>query len=177
MLWDKSRSLDKSRSSQRTETEDIVKTINKSGSIWSAIFYDKITNIEQPKEIDIRKDSQSISGMYGPGASVTTKFPDKQRITCRDKKKLWKNLSKEKKLFKIQTTRVKGKNRIVYLMKKKTIKKHLHYLKIRKTTLVKLTRRHVNTLILQVKLIVVWGTWAKNIKTKKTNNTVKLILK
>ena len=46
---DKSRSLYKSGASQRTETEDIVKTINKSRSISSASYFDKIFNIEQPK--------------------------------------------------------------------------------------------------------------------------------
>ena len=46
---DKSRSLGKSRASKRTETEDTVKTINKSRSISSASLSDKSTNIEQPK--------------------------------------------------------------------------------------------------------------------------------
>ena len=57
--------MDKSRASQRTETEDTVKTINISRSISSAIFPDKSTNIEQPKEIDIIEDNQSISSMSG----------------------------------------------------------------------------------------------------------------
>ena len=46
---DKSRSLDKSKSTQRTETEDTVKTLNKSESISLAIFSDKSIKIENPK--------------------------------------------------------------------------------------------------------------------------------
>ena len=69
---DKSSSLNKSRASQRTETKDTVKTINKSRYISLASIYDKITNMEQPKEIDVIKYSPDISGMSGPGASVTT---------------------------------------------------------------------------------------------------------
>ena len=38
----KGRSLDKSRSTQRTETEDTLKTLNKSRSISSAIFLVKV---------------------------------------------------------------------------------------------------------------------------------------
>ena len=79
-LSDKSRWLDKSSSSQRTETEDTMKTVNKSRSISSAHFFDKSTNKEQPKEIYVRKDNPSISGMYGHWASVTSGSPDKQRI-------------------------------------------------------------------------------------------------
>ena len=44
----KSRPLDKSRASQRTETEDTVKTL-KTRSISSASLSDKSTKIEQPK--------------------------------------------------------------------------------------------------------------------------------
>ena len=46
---DKGISLDKSRSTQRTETEDTVESVNKSRSISSAILSDKITNIEKSK--------------------------------------------------------------------------------------------------------------------------------
>ena len=73
---DKSRSLDKSRASKRTETEDTIKTINKSRSISPASFSDKSTNTEQPKEIYVRKYSPIISDIDGPGASLTTKFLD-----------------------------------------------------------------------------------------------------
>ena len=58
---DKSSSLYKSRSTQGTETEDIVKTLAKSRSISSASFFDKITKIENPKEIKYRKDYRSDS--------------------------------------------------------------------------------------------------------------------
>ena len=49
MSLDKSSSLNKSRASQRTETEDTVKTIKKSRSISTFSLSDKSTNIEQPK--------------------------------------------------------------------------------------------------------------------------------
>ena len=52
---DKSKSLDESRSTQITETEDTVKSLNKSMSISSASLSVKSTKIENPKEIDIRK--------------------------------------------------------------------------------------------------------------------------
>ena len=42
-------SLDKSRASKGTETEDTVKTISKSRYIPSAILSDKSTNTEEPK--------------------------------------------------------------------------------------------------------------------------------
>ena len=40
---DKGKSLDKSRSTQRTETEDILKAVNKSRSISSASVFEKTT--------------------------------------------------------------------------------------------------------------------------------------
>ena len=78
--------MDKSRASQRTETEDTVKTLNKSRSISSASLSDKSTNIEQPKYINFRSDSPSISSMSRTGASVTTVSPDKQHIPLKDKR-------------------------------------------------------------------------------------------
>ena len=94
--------------------------------------------------------------MSRPGASVTTVSQDKQRIPFKDKrKKTSKILIKGNETIQEPDTQVKGKNSIVYLMKKSIIKKRLHHLKIRKTTLVVLRRRHVNPVILQVKLIVV----------------------
>ena len=84
---DKSRSLYKSRSTKRTETEDTVKTLNKSRSISSASFSDKSTRIEKPKELDIRKDNPSLSGMSGHGASVSSESPDKQCIPRKNKRK------------------------------------------------------------------------------------------
>ena len=78
-------SLDKSRSTKITETEDTVKTLNKSRYISSASFYDKITIKQNPKEIDISKDNPSLSSIFGHGASVSSESPDKQRITCKNK--------------------------------------------------------------------------------------------
>ena len=46
---DKCKSLDKSRSTQRTETEDTVKTLNKSRYISSASLSEKSTKIEKLK--------------------------------------------------------------------------------------------------------------------------------
>ena len=83
---EKSKSLDKSRSTQGTETEDTVKALNKSRYISSASLSDKITKIENPKEIDIRKDNPSLSGMSGHGASVSSVTPDKQRTTRKNKR-------------------------------------------------------------------------------------------
>ena len=72
-------------STQGTETEDTVQTLNKSRSISSAIVSDKSINIEQPKEIDFRSDSTSLSGMSGPGESVTSEFLYKKRILRKNK--------------------------------------------------------------------------------------------
>ena len=72
--------MDKSRSAIKNDTEDTVKTLNKSRSISSVSFSDKSTNIEQPKRIDVRSDIPGLSGISGPGASVTGEFPDKQLI-------------------------------------------------------------------------------------------------
>ena len=84
---DKSRSLDKSRSTQCTETEDTVKTLNKSRSISSASFSNKSTKIENLIEIDISKDNSSISLLYGHGASVSSESPDKKSIPSKNKRK------------------------------------------------------------------------------------------
>ena len=86
MSLDKSRSLDKSSASQRTEAEDTVKKLNKSRSISSASLSDKSSNIEQPKEINVRRDIPSLSSMSRPGAIVTTVFPDKQCFPCKIKR-------------------------------------------------------------------------------------------
>ena len=69
--------MDKSRASQRTETEDTVKKKNQPRTISSASLSDKSPNIEQPKEVNVRSDSPSLSSMSRPGASVTTVLPDR----------------------------------------------------------------------------------------------------
>ena len=84
MSLDKSRSLEKSRVSQITETEYKLKTLNKSRSISSFSLSDKSINIEQPKEINVRSDSPSISSMSRPEAIITTALPDKERIPSQD---------------------------------------------------------------------------------------------
>ena len=50
MALNKSISLDKSRSSSRTEIEDTLKPLNKTRSISSASLDDKDTKNQQPKE-------------------------------------------------------------------------------------------------------------------------------
>ena len=72
--------MGKSRSTQRTETEELVKTLKISSCILSASFSNKNTRIENTKEIDIRKYNSSLSGMSGHGRSVSSESPDKQRI-------------------------------------------------------------------------------------------------
>ena len=47
----------------------------------------KITNIEKPKEMNVRSDSPSISSMSRPGANLTIVLPDKQRFPRNIKRK------------------------------------------------------------------------------------------
>ena len=82
MAFNKSSSLDKTRSSERTETEDTVKPLNKTGSISSASLSDKSTKIEKPKEIKfinykLRSDIPSVSSMSRHVASIMIVSPDK----------------------------------------------------------------------------------------------------
>ena len=49
MVLDKSRSLDKSRDSQRTKTEDIVKKTQKPKVYFISQLSDKSTKTEKPK--------------------------------------------------------------------------------------------------------------------------------
>ena len=144
--------MDKPRAFQRTETEDKVKTMNKSRSISSASSSNKSTNIEQPKEINVRSDSPSIS-------TSETLIKVKEGIQKPD------NPCKRAK----EDSITDEKDIIIF--------KNLHNLKIKKTTLAVLMRRHVNMMIIQVKLMVVQETRAKNIKMRKMKNTVKLHLK
>ena len=74
-----------------------MKTLNKSRYISSASLSDKSTKTEQPKEINVRSDSPSVSSISRHGASVITVSPDKQRIPCKIKVK------------KISETLIKGK--------------------------------------------------------------------
>ena len=77
--------MDKSRSTQRTETKDTVKSVNKSRSISSSTLSDKSNKIEKPKEIYIRKDNPSHYGMSGHGEIISSVTPDKQRIPRKNK--------------------------------------------------------------------------------------------
>ena len=175
---EKGKSLVKSRSTQGNEIEDTVKSVIKSRSISSASSSDKSTKIEKPKEIDISKDNSSLFGMSRYGEILTSVTPDKQRIPRKNKRK------------KTPYTYIKGKEVIQEPDNpskrakddsipdvEKLVKKNLHRLKIRKTTLVILMRRLVVPMILQVTLIVVWETWSKNMKMKRINNSVKIPLR
>ena len=87
MALNESRSLDKLRASQRIETEDTVKKISKSRSISSDSLSDKSTKIENPREINVRSDSPSVSSMSRHGSSITTISPDKELILFKIKRK------------------------------------------------------------------------------------------
>ena len=105
-----------------TETEDTVKPLNKTKSISSASLYDNDTKKQQSKEIKfrnykLRSDTPSVSSMSVYGAIITTVWPDKDRIPCKDKK-AQKFSSQEMKLLKNQTNQVKNKKWILSLMKK-----------------------------------------------------------
>ena len=85
MALNKLTSLDKSRSSSRTETEDTVKSQTKTRSISSASLYDKDTKEQQPKEKMIKNknfisDNRSVSSMFVHGWSATTILPYRDRI-------------------------------------------------------------------------------------------------
>ena len=69
--------MDKSRASERAETEDTLKALKERRSISSASLSDKINKIEQPKEINVRSDSPGVSSMSRNGASITAVSPDK----------------------------------------------------------------------------------------------------
>ena len=60
---------------------------------------------------------------------------------------------------------------------KQNPKKHLHPFKIRDSTLVIPMRRIIVPMIPQMKPMVVRGTCAKNIKMKRMNNSLKILLK
>ena len=90
MTLNKSSSLDKSRSSSRTEIEDTVKPPNKTRSILLASLDDKDTKKQQPKEIKfrndkLRSDNPIVSSMSVHGASITTVSPDKEHIPSKKK--------------------------------------------------------------------------------------------
>ena len=92
MALNKLNSLDKSRSTSRTETEDTVKRQNKTRSISSASLYDKDTKEQQPKVIMITNnklisDNRSVSSMSVHGGIKMTILPDGYRIPGKNKKR------------------------------------------------------------------------------------------
>ena len=109
--------MDKSGSNQGTETEDTEKSLNKLRSISSASFLNKSTKKQIPKEIYIKKTNQvflvclDMEQVYRVNHQINNVFLEgiKERI-------LQTLRSKENKVFKYQTTQVKGQKRILYLM-------------------------------------------------------------
>ena len=79
---DKVKSLDKSRSTQITDTEN---TVNKSRSIPINSLSNKSNRIENPSEIDIWKENLSVSVLSGHGESLSSVTPDQQRIPRKNK--------------------------------------------------------------------------------------------
>ena len=81
MALNKLTSLDKSRSSSRTETEDTVKPQNKKDQFYQPVQMIQIPkNNNQKKKIGndkLRSDNLSVSSMSVHGASITTVSPDK----------------------------------------------------------------------------------------------------
>ena len=85
-------SLDKSRSSSKTETEDTVTLDTKNISISSASSDDKNIKEQQPTEIRFIKnklisDNWGLSSMSIHGESITTLSPDGERIPGKKNKK------------------------------------------------------------------------------------------
>ena len=92
--------MDKSKSTQITETENAVNKENKSRYISSTSLYEKSTKIEKPPEIHISKDNLSIYVLSGHGESVSSVASYQQHIPRNNKRK--KNsdtLISGKKLF------------------------------------------------------------------------------
>ena len=110
------------------------------------------------------------------GASKTTVSPEKRRSPRKIKKnKNSEILMKGKEIIQ-EPDNPSKKEKVDSIIdeRKQNLKKHLHHLKINKTTLAVLTRRHVNMIILQVILMVVQETWTMMIKTKNMKNTLNL---
>ena len=79
--------MDKSRFTKRTDTENTVKKVNKSGSISRTSLFDKSTKIENSSEIDICNDNLSIFFLSGHRESLSSVTPDQQRTPCKNKRK------------------------------------------------------------------------------------------
>ena len=70
--------MDKSRTTQRTDTEN---TVYKSGSITRTNISNKSTRIEKPPEINIHRDNLGVSVLSGQGESLSSVSPDILCIT------------------------------------------------------------------------------------------------
>ena len=72
--------MDKSRSTQITDTENTVNIVNKSRYISWTSLSNKSNRIENSTEIDIVKDNKYISDFSVHGGSLSSVIPDQQRI-------------------------------------------------------------------------------------------------
>ena len=79
--------MDKSRSIQRTDTENTVIKENKSTYISTTSLFGKSTKIEKSSEIDISNYVLSISYLSGHWESLLSVTPDQQCIPCMNKVK------------------------------------------------------------------------------------------
>ena len=81
---EKVKTIDKSRSTQRTDTES---TVDKSWYIPRTNVYHKSTRIGKTSEIDIHKDNLCVSVLSGQGESLSSVSPDILRIPSKNKRK------------------------------------------------------------------------------------------
>ena len=77
--------MDRSRSTQRTDTENTVNKEDKSRSISKIILSQKITRIEKTSEIDISNDDLSISVLSVHRESLSNVTPYQQHIPRNNK--------------------------------------------------------------------------------------------
>ena len=86
----KVKSIDKSRSTQRTDTEN---TVNKSRSIPRTNVSNKSNRIENPSEIDNRKDNLSVYVLSVHAEILSSVTLDQQHINIKNKRKKYSDTS------------------------------------------------------------------------------------
>ena len=107
----KVKSIDKSRSDQRTYTEN---TVDKSSSIPRTNLFTKSTRIEKPSEIDIYSDNLRVSVLSGQGKRLSSVSPNIIFFLARIKeRKIHTFRSFKNNLLKNHSTQGKGKNKIL----------------------------------------------------------------
>ena len=117
--------------------------------------------------------------MYRHGVSVSSVTPDKQFITRKNKnyKTSDTSIAVKESIQEPYNPSTRADEDGIPDVEKFNQIKHLHQLKIRKTKLMILMRRLMVPKILQVKLVVLQVTWAKNMKMKRMKNSVKRLLR